>query len=117
MGRTARQHFHSVERDALVVLRRDSQRGLWQRLGQVEILLARALRRDDRIGREQVVSPDMLVNSQQIVAAPARLAVEYLGLQGKAGKIAGEGVGRASHKTEKEVRDPAVGAVAAPQIL
>src|SRR5207237_9513844 len=63
------------------------------------------------------VSPDMLVNSQQIVAAPAGLAVEHLGLQGKAGKIAGEGVGRASPQAETEVRDVTVGTVAAPQIL
>jgi hypothetical protein len=113
----ARQHFHAVERDAPVVFRGHPQRGLWQPLGQVVILVACALRRDDRIGREQVVSPDMLVNSQQIVAAPAGLAVEHLGLQGKAGKIAGEGVGRTSHQTETEVRDLTVGTVAAPQIF
>src|SRR5262249_61362152 len=93
-----------IERDALVILRRDPQRGLWQPLGQVVILVARALRRDDRIGREQVVSPDMLVNSQQIVAAPAGLAVEHLGLQGKARKIGGEGGGRASPQTATQVR-------------
>src|SRR5215471_3215435 len=66
---------------------------------------------------EQVVAPDVAVDGQQVVAAAAGLAVEYLGLHGKAGEIAGERVRRAAHQAEAEVRDLAVGAVAAPQVL
>ena len=47
----------------------------------------------------------------------ARLAVEHFGLHRQPGQIAGEGVGRAAHQPEAEIRDLAVRAVAAAKVL
>ena len=59
----------------------------------------------------------MLVDRHQIGPAAAGLAVEHLRLHRKPGEIAGEGVGRAAHQTEAEIRNLAVRAVAAAQVL
>jgi hypothetical protein len=117
VGGAARQHLHAVERNPLVVFRGHPQSRLRQPLGQIVVLVARTLRRNDRIGCEQVVAPDMLVDGQEIVAVATGLAVEHLRLHGKSGQIAGEGIGRAAHQAEAEVGDLAVGAVATTQIL
>ena len=117
VGRSACQHLHAVERDALVVLGGDPERRLRQSLGQVVVLVARALRRNDRISREQVVAPHVLVDRQQIVLVAARLAVEHFGLHRKPGQIAREGVGRSPHQAKAEIRDLAVRPVAAAEVL
>jgi hypothetical protein len=57
------------------------------------------------------------VDRQHIITVAPGLAVEHLRLHRKSGKIAGERVRRSAHQAEAEIRDPAMRAVAATQVL
>ena len=106
--RAGRQHLHPVEDHALAVLRRHPQRRRAPVGALVEVRLARALRRQDRVGEVEVARARVLVIGGDALRIGAAVAVEYRRPDGQPGDRGRHMVGRAA---QEPVREPGDGAV------
>jgi hypothetical protein len=110
------EHLHAVQHHAGVGLARHAQRRHLQARALVELRVARALRRQDRVHQELVLVAHLLPHAQEVVLVAAGL-IEDLRLHRHAGDGAGAGVRRAPEHAAAEIRDHGVRRGAAHQIL
>src|SRR5262249_26857965 len=94
-----------------------AQRRLRQPGGEIVFLVARTLWRDNGVGSEQILAPDMLVDGEQVVAVAAGFAVEDFRLHGEAGEVAGKGIRGPAHQPEAEIGDFSMRAIAPAKVL
>ena len=107
--RARRQHFGAADRHARIVFRDDAERGHLGRVALIHLLVARTLRRGDRMRQEDVTAPAIIVEIGDMGGEFVLAGVEDVRLHRRTGNVAADKIRRPPHHAVGQFCDDLTG--------